>query len=546
MFHWICPECGREIAPTVRECPVCDPVAATVEIALAGEVEAPACAEKEGGAQMARVTAPAAENTPEPLPYQAISPVAATSVAEPVHTATVHAGPNGTGPNGTAPNDIGPNDIAPNHAALVHATPADATPVQATSNYATSNYATSNYATSNDSAPPALAERIESVSPLAARSSQSVATQDAEDATDALLPQFGAPPEDGDPLGHLSSMLDSMRDPNAPEPPLSRDALPLPTRPLSNVPAPLRAFIAELGPVGAEPRVPLAPERSRQIAPEPPLFSNSIPLPLRAAPLVPEPPLGARLLALPVPPLEAVRPSTPPWEPAPPLAPLGNYSPLEGRPLRPAIPKVLLLKKDCAPRTTLPGPMLSRRLVKFTDRELRSIPPKFLMAKKRLIPGWMATALILGTLLGAGFTSVISVVRPTAEAKAPVVAPTNTPAATAAAAATPEVASVTASPLAKAIEVTGFRIQMDPSKKSEIQYLVVNHTPARFSGVTVYVTLYTADTKAGQPPLCRFQFSAPNLAPFQAKDMTSAIEGTTRPVILPDWQDLRATVEIGE
>ena len=203
-----------------------------------------------------------------------------------------------------------------------------------------------------------------------------------------------------------------------------------------------------------------------------------------------------------------------------------------------------MLKKECGPRTTLPGPMLVRRLVKFTDRELRTIPPAFLVAKKRLIPGWMATALIMGTLLGAGFTSVISVVRPTAEAKPAAAARTNIPAATPAPA--PEVASVSAAPLAKAIEVTGFRIQMDPSKKSEIQYLVVNHTPARFSGVTVYVTLYTADAKAGQPPLCRFQFMAPNLAPFQAKDMTSAIERVTRPVSLPDWQDLRATVEIGE
>src|SRR5437870_5353193 len=25
MFHWICPECGQEIAPGVKECPVCDP-----------------------------------------------------------------------------------------------------------------------------------------------------------------------------------------------------------------------------------------------------------------------------------------------------------------------------------------------------------------------------------------------------------------------------------------------------------------------------------------------------------------------------------------
>src|ERR1700733_3779640 len=25
MFHWICPECGREIPPAVKECAVCDP-----------------------------------------------------------------------------------------------------------------------------------------------------------------------------------------------------------------------------------------------------------------------------------------------------------------------------------------------------------------------------------------------------------------------------------------------------------------------------------------------------------------------------------------
>src|SRR5271167_4285736 len=25
MFHWICPECGREIPPKLKECPSCDP-----------------------------------------------------------------------------------------------------------------------------------------------------------------------------------------------------------------------------------------------------------------------------------------------------------------------------------------------------------------------------------------------------------------------------------------------------------------------------------------------------------------------------------------
>src|ERR1700675_2845185 len=117
MFHWICPECGREIAPTVRECPVCDPVAATVETALAGEVEAPARAGNEVGAPAMSVSIPAAETQPDPRPYQPIAPaVAATTV------------------------------VAPNHAA-----------------------------------PPALAKRIQSASPLAALSSRSVTRQDARE-----------------------------------------------------------------------------------------------------------------------------------------------------------------------------------------------------------------------------------------------------------------------------------------------------------------------------------------------------------------------------
>ena len=32
MFHWICPECGREIAPGVKDCPACDPQAEAVPV----------------------------------------------------------------------------------------------------------------------------------------------------------------------------------------------------------------------------------------------------------------------------------------------------------------------------------------------------------------------------------------------------------------------------------------------------------------------------------------------------------------------------------
>ncbi len=35
MFHWICPECGREIPPAVRECAACDPSSVEASVVLA-------------------------------------------------------------------------------------------------------------------------------------------------------------------------------------------------------------------------------------------------------------------------------------------------------------------------------------------------------------------------------------------------------------------------------------------------------------------------------------------------------------------------------
>jgi hypothetical protein len=180
--------------------------------------------------------------------------------------------------------------------------------------------------------------------------------------------------------------------------------------------------------------------------------------------------------------------------------------------------------------------MLTPPLVSFKDRELA---PIFREARSKdfAVPAsfirWMIVAVVVLLAVRVVFSFL-----PQKPADA----------STAAAALTPTSVSARAVsiPLSKAIEVTGFRIVVDPSRKSEIQYLVVNHTAARFSGVTVYVTLRAADARPGQPPLCRFSFAAPNLGPFQSKEMSSSIEKMNRPDALPEWQDLRADIEIGQ
>jgi hypothetical protein len=62
--------------------------------------------------------------------------------------------------------------------------------------------------------------------------------------------------------------------------------------------------------------------------------------------------------------------------------------------------------------------------------------------------------------------------------------------------------------------------------------------------MTVYVTLHAATAKPGQPPIAKLAFRSPALAAFEAKEMFSSIERASEPVDLPDWQDLRADVDV--
>src|ERR1700680_4527884 len=148
MFHWICPECGREIAPTVRECSVCDPVAATVEIAPAGEVEAPARATNEAVGQEIRRQEPGDSGSP-PVPSH--MPI----------------------PAGEAIPALS-KDLKPLLALAERIGPA-----------------------------PPTAERAGPVLPPAL-GLQHVTEPDG---TETLLPQFGVPAAVGDPLDHLAAML---------------------------------------------------------------------------------------------------------------------------------------------------------------------------------------------------------------------------------------------------------------------------------------------------------------------------------------------------
>ena len=480
MFHWICPECGREIAPTVRECPACDPKAVVAEPALVGVVEAPARAlnhETTGHALNHEATARA-------LNHEA--PARTLSLETPAFTEDREAPARAFSDPVEAPPRAPSVEMLPR---AVSSVPVD------------------------EPAPVALDEPDE-------------------------LPQLAPSPFPvSNSLGELAMVIGLMDD-ATPDPamgtkvPVSFRAVPSAPKvripeltPASGTPRqvqPASALALSLSRATPERELPLIETRAELRLPEarPPVLPAQPPVtPLAVSRASLAAPRGTRYAG-----------------PAPSLASLVHYSPLAGRPLRAAAPRTPRPKLDSTRRVTLAGPMLTPALVSFKDRELRPIIREARRARNFAIPAWLLRLMIVAVVVLLGVRITLS----TLSQKPAAVAPA------AAAAVTPAPQASVVSPLSRTIEVTGFRIVADPSKTPEIHYLVVNHTPARVSNMPVYVTLRTADDKAGQPPLSRFSFAAPNLGPYQSKEMVSVIEKMNRPVSLPEWQDLRADIEIGQ
>ncbi len=253
--------------------------------------------------------------------------------------------------------------------------------------------------------------------------------------------------------------------------------------------------------------------------------------------------------SIPQPSALAPEPRVEPEGPTLPFAPMQDYTPATSRSILPVPPRVQILAGDSGPRITLPGPTLPPELTRLQDanvvtvigeqtaqRTKEAIPP----SKRAGAPGWLVSALVMVVLLAAGLAVVYFLLLPHAAAD-------SKPAPTPAVAASTPAPTGGNSPLAKFVEVTGFRIitsSVDANKKAEVQYLVVNHSDADISDANVFITLRGA--KPGQAPVCRFSFKIPSLGPFEAKEMSSPIEKSTRGASLPDWQDLRADVQISQ
>jgi len=227
-------------------------------------------------------------------------------------------------------------------------------------------------------------------------------------------------------------------------------------------------------------------------------------------------------------------PSQPGRSAAPALAKLQSYFEAADRLMGLAASEANPVTATNEPRITLPGPALPRELLSLQAAGLVPIG----VGRRRGGSGnnvWTGRLAVTAILVTAGLAASYRIM-PGSAASTPVAPIVTAPE-------QPVARPDNSHSLARFLEVSGVRF-VELNKKAEIQYLVVNHSKAPVSSLTVYVTLRASNAKQGQAPLARFMFRSPNLAAYEAKEMANPIEHVIGPLDLPDWQDLRADVEV--
>ena len=99
-------------------------------------------------------------------------------------------------------------------------------------------------------------------------------------------------------------------------------------------------------------------------------------------------------------------------------------------------------------------------------------------------------------------------------------------------------------PLAKYIELVGFRITETAAGKLSIKFVVVNHSDADIGDLAVKVKLTTTAAKPGDEPVAEFDAKVPSVGPQEIKDVRASAATKLRIYELPDWQFLKAEFEI--
>ena len=100
-------------------------------------------------------------------------------------------------------------------------------------------------------------------------------------------------------------------------------------------------------------------------------------------------------------------------------------------------------------------------------------------------------------------------------------------------------------PFARFIEVTGLRVVADLNHRSQVQYIVVNHSASQISDMTIRIAVRSSTDPAGTAPLFTVSAVVPSLGPHQSKEIRTDLDSQLRSSAIPDWEYLRTDVQVG-
>ena len=101
-----------------------------------------------------------------------------------------------------------------------------------------------------------------------------------------------------------------------------------------------------------------------------------------------------------------------------------------------------------------------------------------------------------------------------------------------------------ANPYARYIEVAGIRIIEDEKQQIKATFVVVNHSAADMPSQDLQITLRSSTAKPEDDPVAVVAIKTGPLAANASKDLSVPLKTTLRAYELPDWQFLRAAVEV--
>lgn len=99
-------------------------------------------------------------------------------------------------------------------------------------------------------------------------------------------------------------------------------------------------------------------------------------------------------------------------------------------------------------------------------------------------------------------------------------------------------------PLAKFIELAGFRLTLEKAGQLKCEFSAINHSDADLPELGVHVRIVTTASKPGDPPVTEFDAKIPGLGPHEDHDVEAMAATQLKAYEFPDWQFLRADFDI--